>query len=59
MNDTENYGQYTIKAIAESVGYKSQSNFINVFTRQTGIKPSVFQKISREKITAGSGVEAE
>ncbi len=49
MNDNENYGQYTIKAIAESVGYKSQSNFINVFTRQTGIKPSVFQKISREK----------
>ncbi|RRC98751.1 helix-turn-helix domain-containing protein [Prevotella sp. OH937_COT-195] len=49
MNDTENYGKYTIKAIAESVGYKSQSNFINVFTRQTGIKPSVFQKISREK----------
>ncbi|MDD7317313.1 MAG: helix-turn-helix domain-containing protein [Prevotella sp.] len=50
MSDTENYGQYTIKAIAESVGYKSQSNFINVFTRQTGIKPSVFQKLSQEKI---------
>lgn len=49
MNDTEHYGQYTIKAIAESVGYKSQSNFINVFTKQTGIKPSVFQKMSREK----------
>lgn len=49
MNDIENYGNYTIKAIAESVGYKSQSNFINVFTKQTGIKPSVFQKISKEE----------
>lgn len=53
MNDTEHYGNYTIKAIAESVGYKSQSNFINVFTRQTGIKPSVFQKLSKERRTVG------
>jgi len=46
LNDTENYGNWTIKAIAESVGYKSQSNFISVFTKYTGIKPSMYQKIA-------------
>lgn len=49
MSDNEHYGIYTIKAISESVGYKSQSNFIRVFTQYTGIKPSMYQKISRER----------
>ena len=49
MMDEETYGMLTIKAISESVGYKSQSNFISVFTRLTGIKPSMFQKLSREE----------
>lgn len=43
------YGGYTIKAIAESVGYKSQANFITVFTKVTGMKPSVYQKISQQR----------
>lgn len=46
LNDNENYGNWTIKAIAESVGYKSQSNFISVFTKYTGIKPSIYQKMA-------------
>lgn len=49
MNDDDNYGRLTIKAIAESVGYKSQANFIAVFTRITGIKPSIYQRLLREK----------
>lgn len=49
MSDNEHYGMYTIKAISESVGYKSQANFIRVFTQYTGIKPSMYQKISRER----------
>ena len=49
MMDEETYGMLTIKAISESVGYKSQSNFISVFTKLTGIKPSMFQKLSREE----------
>lgn len=49
MSDNEHYGIYTIKAISESVGYKSQANFIRVFTQYTGIKPSMYQKISRER----------
>lgn len=49
LGDKENYGNYTIKAIAESVGYKSQSNFIAVFTKYTGIKPSMYQKIALKR----------
>ena len=50
ISDNENYGLYTIKAISESVGYKSQANFIRVFTQYTGIKPSMYQKISKERV---------
>ena len=49
MTDTENYGNFTIRAIAESVGYKSQANFINVFTKNTGLKPSTYLKLLKEK----------
>lgn len=53
LADNDRYGHYTIKAISESVGYKSQANFINIFTRLTGMKPSIYQKISRERISIG------
>jgi len=49
LSDSERYGNYTIKAVAESVGFKSQAHFIAVFTKLTGMKPSVYQKISRER----------
>ena len=49
MTDTENYGNFTIRAIAESVGYKSQANFINVFTKITGLKPSTYLRLLKEK----------
>ena len=51
LADNDRYGHYTIKAISESVGYKSQANFINIFTRLTGMKPSIYQMISRERIS--------
>ncbi len=41
------YSGYTIKAISESVGFKSQSAFITAFTRYTGMKPSVYQDMAR------------
>ena len=47
--DTNRYGNYTIKAIAESVGYKSPTNFISAFKNITGITPSVYQKIAKGK----------
>ena len=43
LADTRRYGNYTIKAIAEGVGFRSQSAFISVFKRITGITPSMFQ----------------
>ncbi len=53
LADYEHYGNYTIKAISESVGYKSQANFISIFTRLAGMKPSIYQKISRQRISIG------
>ena len=47
--DNEHYGRLTIKAIAESVGYRSQATFITVFTKQTGLKPSLYQKLASER----------
>lgn len=49
LADAEHYGSFTIKAISESVGYKSQANFTAIFTKLTGMKPSIYQKISKER----------
>lgn len=49
LMNTDRYGNYTIKAIAESVGYKSHTNFILIFRKITGINPSLYQKIAKEK----------
>lgn len=46
--DTEHYGHLTIQAIAQSVGYNSQTNFIKTFKRIIGMTPSMYQKLSRE-----------
>lgn len=50
LGDTEHYGHLTIKAIAESVGYKSQATFITAFTKFTGLKPGLYQKLARERL---------
>lgn len=49
LGDTEHYGHLTIKAIAESVGYKSQATFITAFTKYTGLKPGLYQKLAIER----------
>lgn len=49
LGDAEHYGHFTIKAIAESVGYKSQATFIAAFTKFTGLKPGIYQKLSGER----------
>lgn len=48
LMDIENYGNFTIKAIAESVGYKSHTNFIEIFKKSTGMTPSTYRKIAIE-----------
>lgn len=47
--DTAQYGHFTIKAIAESVGYKSIANFIELFKTATGMTPAVYQKMAQKQ----------
>lgn len=49
LSDIERYGDYTIEGIANSVGIKSRTSFINLFKKATGLTPSAFQRIAQEK----------
>ena len=49
ISDTEHYGNLTIEGIAQSVGFKSRTNFASVFKRYTGLTPSAYQKLSRQE----------
>ena len=49
FNDTERYGHLTIEAIAANLGFNSRSNFTVTFKRITGISPSKFLKMAKEK----------
>ncbi len=49
MGDITNYGNYTIEAISESVGFKSRSTFVTSFKRITGLTPSQYQRMAREE----------
>jgi len=48
LADEEHYGHLTIQAIAESVGYKSQTNFIQAFKSVIGMTPSTYQKLAKK-----------
>ena len=49
LMDTGTYGSYSLEGIANSVGYKSRSNFAAVFKNIVGLTPSAFQKMHREQ----------
>lgn len=49
LADTAGYGRYSINGIGESVGFKSSATFSTVFKKMTGMTPSVYQKLTREK----------
>lgn len=49
LADTGHYGSLTIRAIGESVGFKSQTTFLTVFKKSTGITPSLYLKLAREE----------
>ena len=49
MNDVEHYRNFTIDAIAKSVGVTSRTSFIKNFKSQTGITPSAYLKLARQK----------
>ncbi len=44
--DPEHYGHLTMKAVAESVGFKSYSSFVSVFRKVTGLTPSLYQSMA-------------
>ncbi len=47
FNDRANYGNLTIEAIGQSVGFKSRSGFSTIFKQITGLTPSAYQRQSR------------
>ena len=47
MNDLENYGNYSVEGIAQSVGYNSRSHFAKLFKAATGIPPSVYMRMCK------------
>lgn len=55
INDHEHYSQFTVQAIAESVGFGSYPNFVTNFKKFTGLTPSAYRKQGKDK----SGSPAE
>ena len=49
LNDTDQSSHLTIEAIAANLGFNSRSNFTVTFKRITGISPSDFVKMAKEK----------
>ena len=48
LNNQTTYGHLTIEAVAQSVGFKSRSNFVQTFKKFTGLTPSVYQRLARQ-----------
>ena len=49
LSDTDVYGNMTLEAIAQSVGFKSRSHFCRIFKNATGLTPSNYQHIAWEQ----------
>lgn len=47
LSNDEKYGNITIKAIAEGIGYNSINNFIIAFKKIVGMTPSAYQKMAK------------
>lgn len=47
--DFENFGHLTVEAIVTQLGYKSRSTFSKTFKRITGLTPTEFQRMAKEK----------
>lgn len=48
LSDSEHYGNVTIQAIYQQLGYSSPGGFIDAFKKINGMTPSVYQKLARQ-----------
>ena len=48
INDRTQWGEYTLEAIGQSVGFRSRSGFSTIFKQITGLTPSAYQRQSKE-----------
>lgn len=46
LSDAQHYGNMTIQAIYEELGYKSGSSFVQAFRKLNGMNPSQYQKLA-------------
>ena len=49
LADNEHYGNFTIEAVGTECGFKSRTNFVAVFKKVTGLTPSSYRKLAKEK----------
>ena len=62
LSDKEHYGNITIQAVYEEVGYTNAASFIRAFKKEMGMNPSVYQKLEEDGRAgrgAAMGEEAE
>lgn len=50
LSDSEHYGNMTIQAIYEELGYNSAASFIQSFKKVNGMTPSMYQKLKQQTI---------
>ena len=56
LTDTENYGNMTIQAIYEELGYNSAASFLQAFKKINGMTPSLYQKLAKKKQEINSSI---
>lgn len=49
FNDHARYGSWTIEAVARDLGFRSRSHFAQTFKKHTGLNPSEYLRLAREK----------
>lgn len=48
FSDVDKYGQYTIDAMSQSLGFKSRTTFTSSFKKIIGLTPSQYSKLAKE-----------
>lgn len=59
LSDTGAYGNYTLKGIGESVGFRSYTTFVTVFRKITGITPKLYQEKASEESARHPSIQSD